>query len=171
MNSAQLNEYKARFRAWWTTLAEREQRALLVASAVVGIFILYAGIWSPIVSHLDYMRKQIKTQQNTLAWMKTADKEIQKFAGQKPQETKAMTSLMLISVLQKQIKHAGLEPNLVGLKQASDDAVEMHFQKVEFDKLISMLTAVVKEYHINIVQMSATAEAPGVVNADVVVRN
>lgn len=168
MKLEKLTEYKVKFLEWWSTLAVREQRAVTAGSVVLSLFILYAGIWSPILGHLTTMRKQIQTEQKNLLWMQTAEKEMQKYAGNKPQDMKSMTPLALISLLQKQIKQAGLEPALTGLKQAENDSVEMHFQKIEFDKLMTMLTSIVKEYHVNISQMTATAEAtPGVVNADV----
>lgn len=167
MNNAKWQEYKARFGEWWLGLAEREQQLLAIGAVVVGSFILYAGIWSPVMRHLEVMRKQILAQQKTLLWMKSADKEIQKLSGKKPQEVKAMTSLALISLLQKQIKQSGLAANLTSLKQASDNGVEIRFQKVEFDKLIIMLTLLVKEYHIHIDQMSAVGQGVGVVDINI----
>ena len=130
-----MNEWLNKFKQWWNNLAPREQQVVAMGSMLVGIFLFYVVIWGPYLGRIDVMRKHIQSEQKTLAWMTAADNKIKKLEGQTQNRAGALTPVALLSVLQKQIKEAGLDAALTNLKQSSSDTVEMHFQKVEFDKL------------------------------------
>jgi general secretion pathway protein M len=166
-----MNEYWIKVKEWWSALATREKRAVVLGGSIVALFIVYQGIWSPLKEQAASMRKRLVAQEKTLAWMQSADKTLQQIQGQATNRNKSTSPVMLLSVMQKQINQAGLEQNLTQLKQASNESIEMHFQKVDFDKLVKLLTLVIKEQRVSITQMSVVAEsAPGTVNADVVLK-
>ncbi len=167
----QMKEWEQKAKTWWSTLNAREKQAVSIGGIVLGIFIIYAGIWSPYVNHMDDMRKQIETNQKTLQWMTATDKEIKKIEGQAKNKSKPITAVVLLSVLQKQTQQAGLAQYMTQLKQATNDSVEMHFQKVGFDSLIKLLSTAIKTNNISISQMSASAQsAPGTVDADIMIK-
>lgn len=167
----QLKPHWEKVQAWWHTLELREKQAVAIGGSVLGIFLFYECIWSPYLNHINTMRTGIKTQEKTLLWMQAADKEISKMESHSINHGKSISPVTLLGYLQKQIQHAGLEGNMTQLKQASNDSIEMHFQKVEFDKLIKLLTQICKEQKVAISQMSANSEnAPGIVNADAVIK-
>lgn len=166
-----MNEQWLKIKAWWTNLAKREQQAITFGALILGVFILYAGIWSPLVNHVDAMRKRVLSEQKLLLWMQAADKQIQQMKGQAKNKNHSLSPVVLLSDVRKLILQAGLEKNLTQLKQATNDSIEIHFQKVEFDRLVALLTAIVKEESVAITQMAASAEhTPGAVNADVVLK-
>lgn len=166
-----MKEQWSKLKTGWGNLAAREQQAIAIGASLLGIFILYQWIWSPLVDHVAAMRKQMVAEKKLLVWMQTADKQIHKIEGTSQNKSKSVSLVMLLSLVQKQINHAGLEKNLSQLKQASNASITMHFQKVEFDKLIALLTIIIKEQHVSITQMSAVAEnTPGIVNADVMLK-
>lgn len=167
-----IKEYKAKFKEWWEPLAPREKQAVTIGGAVLGLFILYAGIWSPFLNHLDTMRSRITSEQKTLLWMQAADKELQKATGQTQERRKVSSPVVLLSDLQKLVEQMGLAQNLTDMKQSSNDSIALRFQKVEFDKLVKMLIALVKAESVNISQMSVKAVngAPGAVDADLEIK-
>jgi general secretion pathway protein M len=162
-----MKEWQMKIKEWWSTLSQREQQAVSLGSVAVGILLFYAIIWGPYLDRIDIMRKQIKSEQQMLAWMQAADKEIRLLENQTKNKNAVTTPVILLSVLQKQVDQAGLKDRLTGLKQASNDSVEMHFQKVEFDVLIQLLMDVLKTQNVSVTQLAVIAEAtPGIVNAD-----
>jgi general secretion pathway protein M len=166
-----MNEWRIKMNEWWTSLALREKQAVSIGGSLLGLFIFYMAIWSPYLDRVDNMRQRIQTEQKTLSWMEAADKEIHKIENQSQQKSEAATPVVLLSYLQKQVTRTGLESSLSQLKQSSNDSIEMHFQKADFDKLVGMLISVAREQNIAISQMSATADnTPGMVAADVVLR-
>jgi len=156
-------KYKERFDA----LAKREQLALVIGSAAVVLFILYELIWSPYLNAVANLRNRITDEQKTLQWMQSADRNMQHM--QAVATNNQLSPVALLGVLQKEINSAGLSGELTGLKQSSSNAVQMNFQKVEFDKLIALLIKVIKQENVTISQMSVTADAaPGLVTGEIV---
>jgi general secretion pathway protein M len=155
---------------WWSQLAEREKRMVSVGGVIVTIFILYAGMWHPFLSHLQTMRNRIHADQQTLRWMQEADKSLQKLENQTEKKNQAISPVALLGLLQKQINEAGLATNLTGLKQSGNDAIEIQFQKVDFDKLMSFLLVVAKSYKVSFTQMNAIAMGAGLADVVIVVQ-
>ncbi|EKD71205.1 MAG: General secretion pathway protein M [uncultured bacterium] len=166
-----MKEQWLKIKEWWSTLAAREKQAVMVGSIFLSVFIVYQFMWSPLLNHLDVMRKRIKTDGDTLVWMQAAEAKIKKIDSETKQSSHIISPVALMSVLQKQIESVGLAQNLSEIKQESNDSVAVHFQKVEFDKLIVFLATTVREQHIIISQFTAIADAtPGLVNADIVLK-
>lgn len=166
-----MKEHWQKAREWWIALSQREKQALTWGGVVLGVFILYQGIWAPLIDGAQAMRKRIVSQQKTLAWMRVADKALQKTEGQSKERNKSASPVVLLSFMQKQITEARLDSALTQLKQGSNETIEMHFQKVEFDRLVAMLAQAIKIQSVSIAQMTVMAEGTsGIVNADVILK-
>lgn len=172
LNKEAMQAQWIKLKDWWVALTLREQQAVAVGGSLFVLFILYQLIWSPILSHLDDMRKQIVSSEKTLAWMRSTDVAMTKLAKESHREqVQSSTPVVLMSAFQRQVQQAGLEAAMSELKQASNDTIEVHFQKVGFDKLMKMLTAFVKNQRVVIAQMSVNPDdASGVVNADLLLK-
>lgn len=160
-----------KIKEWWSNLALREKRALSILGAFLAIMIVYAWIWLPLQNAVIAERKKIGTDEKTLASIQSADRAIQKIERTATAKNKSISPVVLLGILQKQISEEGLEQQLTQLKQATSDSVEMHFQKVEFDKLIVLLMDVTKQHAVTVTQLSAIAEnTSGLVNVDITLR-
>lgn len=154
----------------WAQFSVREKQAVVVGGSLLAIFIVYQLMWSPALNHVENMRQRIATDQKTLLWMQSADKTMQQM-GNKSAKNKPVSIVVFLSQMQDGIKQAGLENTLTQLKQSANESIEMHFQKVEFDKLMSFLVVVMKEHPVSISRLSVVAtDAPGVVTADIVMK-
>lgn len=163
-----LKQYQEKFDTWYSGLAEREKQIVNFGGVAVGLLIIYALIYAPLVNHAATLRNTIQTEQKTLVWMQAADKQIQAMEGQDKNKANIATPVVMLSVLQKDITAAQLDQNLAQMKQASNDSIQLQFQKVSFDKLMALLIKVMKENKVTLSQFSVTSDAtPGVVNADV----
>jgi general secretion pathway protein M len=172
--STKTNDRWIKVKEWWNTLATREKQVVAAGGTLLTVFIVYAGIWSPYVGRVSAMRGRIESEQKVLRWMQSADSEISMIEKQSPGTTgKPVSPVVLLSLLQKQIDAAGLGQNLTQLKQSSNASIEIHFQKVGFDKLSGLLIDAAKRYNVSVVQMSAAADngTPGVVNADLILKS
>ncbi|MBV9576204.1 MAG: type II secretion system protein M [Gammaproteobacteria bacterium] len=158
----------AKLKDKWGILNLREKQAVLLGCTAIIFFIIYQFIWSPFLEHINVMRQRIVSEQKNLLWMQSANKTIKQLESQQTTNNTAISPVVLMSVMQKAINHAGLSQFLTQLKQVSNDSVEVQFQKIEFDKLISMLIMAIKQQNMSISQITLTAEAtPGVVSADI----
>jgi general secretion pathway protein M len=166
-----MKESWIKFKEWWASLALREKQAISIGVSLLALFILYQWIWTPYLDNVATMRGRIASDQKTLLWMQSADKIIQKVENKSTPKNKTVSSVEFLSQMQKQIKHAKLDQSLTQLKQSTNDAIEMHFQKVEFDKLIKLIATIIKNNHVVISQMTVNAlETSGYVNADIVIK-
>src|SRR5262245_43146919 len=148
-----MKELWIKLKEWWSTLALREKQAVSIGAALLILFITYEWIWTNALESVEEMREKIISGQKTLVWMEEADKQIKKMEGQSQTKSHATSPVELLSQIKKQIQRAGLEPNLTQLKQSTKDSIEVHFQRVEFDKLMGMLGVVIKEQNISIQHM------------------
>lgn len=157
----------------WAALAPREKQAVSIGGSLLLIFIVYQFIWMPSLQSVDDLRQHIKTDQKNLVWMQEADKELQQLNKQNQGKRSSMTPAVLLAAVKKKIVHAGLENYLTQLKQTTNDSIEIHFQKVEFDKLVDVLMQISKQEQVAISRWSVTVvdNAPGLVNADMVIRS
>ncbi len=140
-----MKEYWQKAKDWYAALEQRERRAVNIGGGALAFAMLYFGIWSPMVSAVDDMRKRIVTDQKTLTWMQEADAKIKQLAATESTSQQAVTPVQLLTLLQMQINQAGLRDALKEMKQASNDAIQLHFKNVSFDLLIKLLMSVLKK--------------------------
>ena len=62
-------------RAYWQQLNEREQWSLLIGGSLFICYLLYLMIFAPLSSAVATKDALLQEKQNTLAWMKKAEKE------------------------------------------------------------------------------------------------
>lgn len=166
-----MKEQLIKFKDWWSHLAMREKQAILLGSAVILLFIVYQWIWAPLLAGKESLKKQIEIQTKTYIWMKAADQACAKIEKQTLNKNKPVPPVVFLGMMQKQIEQAGLEQSLSQLKQSTNESIEMHFQKVEFDKLMQLLIVTLKGQSVSVAQMSVLAESdPGLVNADITLK-
>lgn len=167
MLSYKLNKYKE----WWINLSLREQRIVMIGGIALVLFLIYALVLSPLYQSVTVMRQRLTANEKTLAFMQTINQEINEITQAATQDkSKSHSPLELISLLQNQIASAQLNEQLTQLKQTSKDSIEMHFQKVEFDKLCAMLIKISKTQNAVIMQVAVKrVDMVGHVDADVVI--
>lgn len=167
-----IRENYAKLKEWWGNLASREKQIIVIGSCCAALCFVYFCLFSPLIGRVTTLRQQIRSQQKTLVWMQTADKEIQKLEKETQHKTQQNSSVLLLGEIQKRIKQADLSQSLSQLKQNSNRSIEIHFKKVKFDSLMQFLISLLKEQNTTISQMSVTAEnTSGMVNADLIISN
>lgn len=166
-----MKEHWIKLKEWWAPLAEREKYAVAIGGLFLSLLIVYEAIIAPFFAHLDELRTRIVAEQKLLVWMDATDKQLQKAEGKEVKHVKILSPVILLSMVKQQVSHVNLSGELVQLKQASNESIEMHFQKVEFDKLVTLLMAISKAANVGVSQLSvSTDNTPGIVNADVVLK-
>jgi general secretion pathway protein M len=64
-------------KTWWQQLNIREQRLVVVMSAVISIFILYGLIWQPMNENIVTSKLKIERQQKLLTWVQESAQRYQ----------------------------------------------------------------------------------------------
>lgn len=165
-----MKEFWMKLKEWWSNLALREKQAVSIGGSLLVIFIIYFWMWTPYINHVASMREKITSDEKTLVWMQAADKAMQKAEDKTGAKTKSLSPVALLGEMQKQVKLSGLEGALTQLKQGANESIELHFQKVEFDKLIKLLAKAMKEKHVSVSHLSLISIEPGLVSATIVMK-
>lgn len=149
----------------WNALAKREKQMLSIGGGIVLLFLLYQCLWSPLLDHVEQLREKLQSSQKLLSWMQEADKKISVNAAPSHPNVSPM---MLLSQVKTQIQNANLAQNLKELKQSGSDTIEVHFQKVDFNALLQLLSNLSKNQGITLAKIAVVGlSTPGTVNADV----
>ena len=135
------------------SLNSREKYSVLAGMALTIILLFYALIWSPLNSHLDNLRQQIRREKKTAAWMHAIDKQLHALES-KQSQTPAKLLSQRINLVQEDLRQAPLSKNLTQLTQNSIDEIHCVFDHVNFDTLITWLLGFSQQHDLTIKQAS-----------------
>jgi general secretion pathway protein M len=148
---------------WWLNLNLREKQTIAWGGVAIILILLYLFAWSPLMESVTMLRNKVQRNQKLLVWMKAANEQIQ---SARLVPNKKSTTGSLLSIVQNQVNSSSVAKNVTQLRQTDNDAVQLNFQNVDFDRLMKWLVAMAQEEGLLIAQMSVTpTDAPGVVNA------
>lgn len=154
----------------WQNLSLREKQSVAAAGVVVGLFLIYILIWSPLTSKTDELRDSIKHEQSLLSWMQEADKEMRNYVPQSEGKTFTSTAALLAWV-QASVQQSSLSKQLTQLRARGTDSIELQMQNVSFDEFIAWLMKAQSQQHFKINQLSVTkTNVPGVVQVELVLQ-
>ena len=166
-----MKELWVKFKEWWGNLGERERKIIAWSASLLTIVIIYLWIWSPLIDSINNKRNRIKSDEKLLAWMEVADKEIQEMEKESQNKNTALSPVALLSFVQNKVKQAELDSHLSQLRQVTNETITMHFQKVDFDRLMRLLTTIAREEHVSVTQLSVISDkSPGMVTSDVMIK-
>jgi general secretion pathway protein M len=147
-------------------LSERERR-LLIVGAVVAVLIVILGVVLPLQRSVSTAAHRIERKRDDLAWLRSMAPRFGALAVSTPQPLHES----LVVVIDRTARDSGLGKSLVGSQPSGNGGLNVHFEQVPFDGLVSWLSQLSDRYGIH--AESATVDAastPGVVNATLLLR-
>ncbi|PKF61456.1 type II secretion system protein M [Psychromonas sp. psych-6C06] len=121
------------FKAWWESISPREQQLAVASAVVIGIAVLYWGIWTPLSNQLSEAQKQLTRAETRLAWtQEKATLLLKSGAGKATKRRGNLTQILNSSARQNQITFS----RIVNKK----DKIEVWINEVEFDAFLAWLT-------------------------------
>ena len=155
-------------KAWWMRLPLREKYIVSVGTICFAALIFYGCIWWPLTSKVNSLRAAVKRDQVLLTWMRAADQQLQ-MELKSSQKKMIPSSASLLGFIQNHLHQQKIFTDVLQIRQAENNAVQINFQKINFDKLMAWLIQIGKQYGIMVSQMTITPkEAPGMVEAQMV---
>lgn len=148
----------------------REKQIISLGLFILIIALIYFLLWSPLDSAVTALRTQIRSDQGLLTWMQNADQQIRSL---EKIETVAPSSSQrsLLGILQNAINETPLAKNVKQLHQMDVDSVQMVFENVNFDELMTWLIHMTKQENLMITQMIITPmNRSGLVHADLILK-
>ena len=160
-----MNAALARFRAWWGTLAQREQRVLAVGAIVLGLVVLYLGVWEPVAKAQRDRQLALEDARALATMLETLAVEVQRGRGAGGGGT-AGAGQSLLSVVDQSRRASGLTKPPTRLQPEGDAIVRIWLDDVPFDALLRWLADLQTRYGVRVDAADIERESgPGLVNA------
>ena len=153
---------------WWNSLEKREQRLVLWGGVVVVLLLFYFVVLSPMQDKVATLQKSVTNNQELLVWMQQAKSEV-KLAEKNRVSNASNRSKSLLTIVDVSIKQKQLSGMVSEIKQVNKDQVQVKFNDVQFNKLISWLQQLQSRDGVNINKITLRrTEVEGIVAVDTV---
>jgi general secretion pathway protein M len=153
---------------WWTNLSIREQKIIIIATAILIIMIAYFLIWSPLSDSVNMLQRNVTQDRELLSWMKATVPHIA--ASNQNNTLHPITEAELFSTVQQSLLSSGLKSSLQNIEQQKEGTVKLSFKSVSFDKLIDWLISLQQNFGINPVEVSLDKNNEGLVKGSVILQ-
>ncbi len=119
-------------KTWWQQLNIREQRLVVVMSALISIFILYSLIWQPMNESIETSKLKIERQQELLTWVQESAQRYQ----QAKRNGGRSSGESLSSIVNRTSR---LEKINITRMQPQGDDLQVWIDEISFNQLLSWL--------------------------------
>lgn len=119
-------------KTWWQQLNIREQRLVVVMSALISIFILYGLIWQPMNESIETSKLKIERQQKLLTWVQESAQRYQ----QAKRNGVRSSGESLSSIVNRTSR---LEKISITRMQPQGDDLQVWIDEISFNQLLSWL--------------------------------
>jgi type II secretory pathway component PulM len=155
-------------RAWYTNLAERERRFVLIGGIATLVLVLL-GIILPLNRNIAQARQRVENKQDDLAFIQSA---VPQLAGAGPANGTMVTGESLVVFIDSSARESGLGKSLVSSEPTGDrKGLRVRLDRVPFDGLVAWLARLAQNHGVSVesAEIEAAGE-PGLVNAGLVLK-
>lgn len=125
-------------KAWWISLAQREQQLIAGGMALLLLFLLYVAIWLPLQSSRAGLIEEVEQQRETLRWMQQSAAEIRQLsartAGRQP-----ATGQSLLGLIDQTARAQRLSDAVKRVQPDGTHSVRVWLESAAFDELMRWL--------------------------------
>ena len=150
---------------WFHSLAQREQRAVLLGASAAVLVLLLAA-WLPVEQHVSRLEVQVRTRQADLAWLQTVAPQI----GALRSGSHGTGNESVVALADRVAHETGIARAL-NTQAVGDGTFSVRLEQVAFDSLLNWAGELVLRHGVRIV--SATIDGSpnaGMVSATIVLR-
>lgn len=161
-----MKAYLERVRAWWATLAPREQRVLLGGAVALGLAVLYLGVYEPLVQARRDRMQALEDARALATMLETLAVEVQRNRSTSGGATVG-AGQSLLSVVDQSRRAGPLASKAPSrLQPEGDTTVRIWLEDVPFDALLRWLADLQLRYGVRVDTADIERESgPGLVNA------
>jgi general secretion pathway protein M len=147
-------------------LGERERRIVIIGGAVA-IVLLILALLMPLQQSVNAGAQRLEHKRDDLTWLQSVAPQLGGLAVTAP----APLHESLVALVDRTARAGGIGKSLVGSQPSGNGGLNVHFEQVPFDALVSWLSQLGDRYGVHADQATIEAVAtPGVVDATLVLR-
>lgn len=142
---------------FWQNLNERERWMVGMAFLAVMAWVFYALLYSPVLEELETNTALLKEKMADLQWMKQLNP-----ASIQESSQKKVSNNQLITLIATELKNTNVQKFPYQLQQTSSGEIQLSFEKVPFQYIITWLAKLKENYRFTIKQFTVEkTETPG----------
>lgn len=142
---------------WWQQLNIREQRLIMVMSAVVGVFIVYGLMWQPLNKNITQSKLKVERQQDLLVWVKENTKRYQ----EAKRNGRSSSGASLSSIVNRTSR---LNNITITRMQPQGDDLQVWIDEISFNQLLAWLEQLASRENLQVKNIDLSlADQQGVV--------
>jgi general secretion pathway protein M len=154
-------------RAWYSNLAERERRMVLVGAVVAAVLLVLAVVL-PLNRNIAQAQQRITVKQGDLSFIQSAAPQL---AAAGPGPAAVATNENLVVLIDTSARESGLGKSLASSQPTGEKALRVRFDRAPFDGLMAWLARISQNHGIRVetAEFEFAGEA-GMVNAGLVLK-
>lgn len=154
---------------WWQHSSLREKWMIILGGIIAIIILGYEFLWNPLSSSVNELQINIVKQQQLLNWMQRANQQIKQLRAAGFVESPTSEEALLV-ITERSLAEQKLSRYLDQVQQPTDNQLVLTFKTVPFDRLMTWLESLWRQYSINVSQMTIQkTDTPGLVQAKLTV--
>ncbi len=144
-------------------LNDRERGLLMLASAMLVVYLVYAALYSPLTNKVTQKKLMLIEQQQILQWMKAQSLQYKHLKIKQK-----LGNDEILSVISERIKKSNLNNFSYQLEQTNNDDIQLIFDEVPYTYFIAWLEEFVNSYSISVKQLYINNKStPGIVDVKI----
>jgi len=144
---------------WWEGINQREKQLVMAGAVVLGIAVLYWGIWSPLSGKLQDSQEKLIRAESSLSWTQEKATLLLNSGSAKPAKGANLTR-----VLNSSARTSGITFSRIVNKT---DQVEVWIASVEFQQFLKWLTLLSNEHGVSVLNVDLSKlEKSGYIKVD-----
>lgn len=151
---------------WWLGLQASERRTLSIGGIVLGISLLYFGLWEPFQNKVDVLENSVATNQSLSVWMDKSAAEVIRLRGTGSSPSAIKDNRSLLSLVDQTAKRGGLGQAVKRVEPDGQEAVRVWLEQASFDDMMRWLLKIEQSNGITVKSITIDRqEQQGRVNA------
>lgn len=162
---ALVGEYRERARAWWATLAPREQRVVGAGGVALALIFLYLAVWQPVTKAQRDRTRALEDARALATQLEVLAVELQRNRGAGGGAVQA-AGQSLLAIVDQSRRASSITKPPSRLQPEGDTTVRIWLEDVPFDALLRWLADLQTRYGVRVDTADIERESgPGLVNA------
>ncbi|MGV6850914.1 MAG: type II secretion system protein GspM [bacterium] len=156
---------------WFSKLAQREQRLILIGS--YALFFMLAWAWGVQPAYEQIRSEQARVDQSIkdLEWMQQTASKVGSLRSTSKRSFKNRAGLSNIALVDQSARLQGMENGIRKVEPAGEKQVRIWFEKIQFNALVHWIERLQKDYGLVVTQIQVDQDQlPGMVKAQVTLK-
>ncbi len=152
-------------------LSRREKLMVIISALCVFVFLAHTFIARPLTERLQFYQNRLPAQQELLAWMEQASREVQRVRVTSQGLSGAAGSDSPLSIISKSAKEQRISKSIKRIEPGEKEEVRLWLDGVIFADMVAWLAMLQEQFALTVGDISVERDKePGFVNARITFR-